>query len=399
MASEPELKTATRQKVLNPLYLAWGLVLLVMALIILWVYFSDEPAADINEMPATISEHAEEENTHIAVATEMPEQTSDAAEADTSPEETVNSQEPAEPVRQDLVNNTPQASSLKVPEQQISVQHQTLIDTQEPLKKAPNVNLLVKGDNGLLPVLGPDGLVAWKEYARPYTGPEDAPRIAILITDIGLNSKSSNAAIDDLPGQIDMAFSPYGRNLQDWMDKARAKGHEGILMLPTEPLNYPDNDPGPHSLLTNLSETDNLKRLDWLLSQVAGYVGVVNHMGSKFTASEEGMMPILNDLNSRGLMFIDSRSTRFSMAARLARQINMPRAMNDRFIDNVISPDEIKRQLAELEKTARTFGTALGLARATPLTIREIAAWAETLDQNGIQLVPITAIANRQPIK
>ena len=170
-------------------------------------------------------------------------------------------------------------------------------------------------------------------------------------------------------------------------------------MLPAEPLNYPDNDPGPHSLLTNLSETDNLKRLDWLLSQVAGYVGVVNHMGSKFTASEEGMMPILNDLNNRGMLFIDSRSTRFSMAARLARQINMPRAMNDRFIDNVISPAEIKRQLAELEKTARTFGTALGLARATPLTIREIAAWADTLDKNGIQLVPITAIANRQPIK
>ncbi|HRW30772.1 MAG TPA: divergent polysaccharide deacetylase family protein, partial [Emcibacteraceae bacterium] len=255
------------------------------------------------------------------------------------------------------------------------------------------------GDNGLLPVLGPDGLVAWKEYARPYSGPEDVPRIAILITDIGLNTKSSNAAIDDLPGQVDLAFSPYGRNLQDWMDKARAKGHEGILMLPAEPLNYPDNDPGPHSLLTNLSETDNLKRLDWLLSQVAGYVGVVNHMGSKFTASEEGMMPILNDLNNRGMLFIDSRSTRFSMAARLARQINMPRAMNDRFIDNVISPAEIKRQLAELEKTARTFGTALGLARATPLTIREIAAWADTLDKNGIQLVPITAIANRQPIK
>lgn len=398
MASEPELKTATRQKVLNPLYLAWGLVLLVMTLIVLWIYFSDDPEADHNEMPASISELAEGENVNVAVATEMPEQMADEAATDALPEEQVIVQKPAEPDEKDIANNSPQAS-LKVPEQQISDQHQKLISTQLPLKKAPNENLLVKGDNGLLPVLGPDGLVAWQEYARPYTGPDDAPRIAILITDIGLNTKSSNAAIDDLPGQIDMAFSPYGRNLQDWMDKARAKGHEGILMLPTEPLNYPDNDPGPHSLLTDLSQTDNLKRLDWLLSQVTGYVGVVNHMGSKFTASEEGMTPILNDLNNRGLMFIDSRSTRFSMAARLARQLNMPRAMNDRFIDNVISPAEIKRQLSELEKTARTFGTALGLARATPLTIREIAAWAETLDQNGIQLVPITAIANRQPIK
>ena len=214
-----------------------------------------------------------------------------------------------------------------------------------------------------------------------------------------LSTKNSTTAIDNLPGEIDLAFSPYGRNLQSWMDKARMKGHEGFLMIPTEPLNYPDNDPGPHTLIADFSERDNLIRLDWILSQVAGYVGVVNHMGSKFTASEEALEPIITDLNSRGLMLVDSRSTRFSMAARIARRMGMPRAMNDRFIDNVTSSDEIRRQLGELEKTANTFGAALGLARATPLTINEIADWAITLEQKGIELVPVSALANRQPIK
>ncbi len=170
-------------------------------------------------------------------------------------------------------------------------------------------------------------------------------------------------------------------------------------MLPTEPLNYPDNDPGPHTLIADTSPSNNLVKLDWLLSQVTGYVGVVNHMGSKFTASEEALTPVLTDLQSRGLMLVDSRSTRFSMAARVARNLNMPRAINDRYIDNVITSEEIQKQLAELEITANTFGAALGLARATPLSINEIAAWAETLAEKGIELVPVTAIANRQPVK
>ncbi|MDG1708089.1 MAG: divergent polysaccharide deacetylase family protein, partial [Emcibacteraceae bacterium] len=276
---------------------------------------------------------------------------------------------------------------------------QLLTSTQAPLSTAPNPNLLIRSENGMLPSLGPDGFVAWKEYARPFSGDEEKPRIAIMVTDIGLNSKSSNAAIDQLPGQIDLAFSPYGRNLQNWMDKARNKGHEGFLMLPTEPLNYPESDPGPHTLLVDLSTRENVNRLDWLLSRVGGYVGIINHMGSKFTASEDAMNSIIEDLNGRGLMLVDARSTRFSLAARTARREGMPRAMNDRYIDNVLTPEEIQKQLAELEKTAKTFGAALGIARAIPLTITEISDWSLSLQDKGIELVPVTAIANRQPIK
>ena len=366
MTGEPELKSATRQRIVNPLTLAWGLVIVLLGLTVSWVYLSDDPHTELNDENADQAEHEQ------SIAEDMP----------TIPEVSTPNEFP------------------------VTVTHETPTDVDQPsmssqiaLKPAPNENLLIRGDNGLKPALGPDGLIAWKEYARPFSGDDQLPRIAILVTDVGLNSKSSNAAIDKLPGQVDMAFSPYGRNLQTWMDKARAKGHEGFLMIPTEPLNYPDNDPGPHTLIADLSERDNLLRLDWALSQVAGYVGVVNHMGSKFTASEEALTPILNDLNNRGLMLVDSRSTRFSMAARIARRLGMPRAMNDRYIDNVITTDEIQRQLGELEKTAKTFGAALGLARAIPLTINEIAAWAETLEQKGFQLVPITAIANRQPIK
>lgn len=370
MADEPELKTSTKQKVLNPLVLAWGFVLIALSLTVAWVMFSEAPT----------------ENSSI-----------DGSPIEQSEEIAVEAEQAAPIVSTEPINET---TIPVVPEEQpINDISRAIMATQSPLKSAPNPNLLIEGQNGLKPTLGPDGLIAWQEYARPYNGPENKPRIAILVTDIGLNSKSSSKAIDDLPGQINLAFSPYGRDLQSWMDQARGKGHEGLLMLPTEPLNYPDSDPGPHTLIADLSERENMSRLDWILSRVGGYVGVVNHMGSKFTASEEALTPIINDLKDRGLMFVDARSTRFSMAARLARRVSMPRAINDRYIDNVMTSEEIQKQLGELEKTANTFGAALGLARALPLTIDELATWSQSLEAKGIDLVPVTAIANRQPIK
>ena len=158
MADEPELKTSTKQKVMNPLVLAWGLVLIAISLTVAWV-LSDAPLEEdiIDEQP-------------IAITEDLPNQ---------QDEEAVSTSEP--------INET----TIPVTEEPVTDdRNQSIIATQTPLTKAPNPNLLIEGQNGLKPTLGPDGLIAWQEYARPFNGPEDKPRIAILVTDIGLNSKS-----------------------------------------------------------------------------------------------------------------------------------------------------------------------------------------------------------------
>lgn len=381
MTDAPELTSITRNRTIRPLLAAWVLVIVVLATGFVWLSLSWDPAhiegsdvvtdvvADQNADPAP---HEQD----ITIATSIPPTQTEAAD---------------EGITKAVPDLPREAEPDEEPEQ---------IAENISLVRVPIDGLTVRGANGLLPVLGPDSMVAWKEYARPDdSSANDLPKVAILITGIGLNSKSSDMAIKRLPGQIDLGFSPYGRSLQKWMNKGREYGHEGFLMIPAEPLKYPENDPGPHTLLTGASTRDNLKKLDWLLSQVTGYVGVVNEMGSKFTASEPDIMPILEDLNGRGLMFLDARSTRFSVAAKLARRIAMPRALNNLYIDHVISSAEIARNLATLENTARTYGAALGVAQARPLTIDQIEKWAKDLKSRGIELVPITAIANRQPIR
>jgi len=362
MVDAPELTSITRNRTVRPLVAAWAFVIVILVVGFTWLSLSPDTAQVEDNLV-----HADPErplDTDIALTGNSPSQNAAS------------------------VNDEPPATMEEAPP------HKGI-----SLVKAPVDGLFMAGANGPLPVLGPDSMVAWKEYARPAGDLDDRPKIAIIVTGIGLSKKTTEFAIKHLPGQIDLGFSPYGQRLQSWMDMARKYGHEGFLMVPAEPLKYPENDPGPHTLMTGASPRDNLKKLDWLLSQVTGYVGVINEMGSRFTASEEDVMPILDDLNARGLMLLDSRSTRFSVAAKLARRIGMPRAFNNLYIDNIVSSAEITKNLAALENTARTYGTAVGVARAFPLSIREIEKWAQTLERRGIQLVPITAIANRQPIR
>jgi polysaccharide deacetylase 2 family uncharacterized protein YibQ len=261
----------------------------------------------------------------------------------------------------------------------------------------PDPALVTPGREGLLPVVAPDGRQAWRVYARPFDAAEQRPRLAIVLGDLGLSQQATMTAIQKLPAGVTLAFAPYAGNLQDWIAQARAAGHEVLLQLPMEPLDYPASDPGPKALLTSLSPADNQARLEWVLSRVTGYVGVTNYMGSKFTMAPEALRPVLAELKGRGLLFLDSRSNQQSVGGRLAREVGLPVALNNRFLDNEASRTAIDARLDELERIARAGGTAVGIGYPYPVTIERIAAWAQRLPERGLVLAPVSAVVNRQP--
>src|SRR5262245_31187983 len=82
-----------------------------------------------------------------------------------------------------------------------------------------------------------------------------------------------------------------------------------------EPFDYPDNDPSPQTLLTSLTPEQNVDRLHWLMSRVQGYVELINYMGSRFTASEQGLAQVLRDAGQRGLIYVDDGSSSRSKPA------------------------------------------------------------------------------------
>jgi polysaccharide deacetylase 2 family uncharacterized protein YibQ len=248
-----------------------------------------------------------------------------------------------------------------------------------------------------LPTVREAAQPAWLRYSRPFDANDRRPRVAVIISELGLSSAATTAAIQQMPADVSLAFSPYADSLDNWIGLARAAGHEVLLNLPMEPINFPANDPGPRALLTSLSAQQNLERLDWVLGRINGYVGVTNHMGSRFTTMPEAVKPVLSAINDRGLMFVDSRASTRSIAAKMASDLGLPRAINDRQIDQEASRPAIDGRLTEIERIARENGSAVAMAQPYPVSLDRLREWLPTLETKGLVLAPITAVANRQP--
>ncbi len=265
------------------------------------------------------------------------------------------------------------------------------------LARAPIEGFTEKGEFGLLPKISSSGRTPATVYARPYQqlDTRDAPvRIAIMITGVGISSSGTREAIERLPGEVTLAFAPYGDGLQSWVNRARADGHEVMLQVPMEPFDYPDNDPGPHTLLTGASSTENANRLNWLLSRFGGYFGITNYMGAKFTADDRALTPIMTELASRGLSFLDDGGSPRSRAIPVAIAKDIAAKRADIIIDAGQSRETIEEALRRLETVAKERGSAIGVGTALPVTVKTIAEWAKSLGSRGIALAPVSALLN-----
>ena len=250
--------------------------------------------------------------------------------------------------------------------------------------------------HGAIPKIAADGARPAEAFARPVKrlpGKPDAPRIAIIVSGLGVSDSASADAIMKLPGAVTVGFMPYGGDVAALAARARAQGHEVLLQVPMEPFDYPGNDPGPQTLLTSLAPQQNIDRLYWLMSRFQGYVGIANAMGARFTASEPSFAPILREAAKRGLIFVDDGSNPRSLAGRIAGENNLPFAKADLAIDAVPTAGEIDGALGRLEVAARERGVAVGITSALPVAIEHIGKWAKALADRGLLLVPITAVA------
>jgi len=364
------------------------------------------PSSDHNE-GATISGGNEDTAAPTALITDKQEKLASTSEDATHEPAPIEEQQTVvAPKKAQVIRDEETPKPEKEPDTKLKPRDETtpkdvaaLPEIAVSLSTVPDPALTKNSDYGLLPVIGPTGRLPWRIYSRPFDDPLDRPRIAIIMSEMGMSKSATKSAIQALPGAVTLSFNPYARDIQNWIEQARAAGHEVLLQLPMEPFGYPKNDPGPHSLLTSLTDRENLKRLDWMLGRFVGYSGVTNQMGSKFTASESDITPILNVIKSRGLLFLDSRTSAKSVAGQVATTTGVPVAINNRFLDHKADRATIDSRLKDLERIARYTGTAVGIGYPYPVTLERISQWAKTLARKGFVLVPVSAAINRQEIR
>jgi uncharacterized protein len=265
--------------------------------------------------------------------------------------------------------------------------------TAAPPRTTPNgaePGLVEAGELGPLPRIGPDGRRPVAAYARAFDRRDPRPRIAVIVAELGLHRALTERAIEALPGEVTLAFSPYGDDLAQWFERARRAGHEVLVSLPMEPANRQQADSGPRALLPGLSDEENRRNLLWAMSRGVGYVGVIGEPGGRFAGDAARMRPILTEIAARGVMFVDRRPA--ANGAVLARP-GLVFARTTEEPQPAASPTALGASLHRAEAAARRGEPAVVVVEPYPAIVAGVKLWLDGLAAKGLAAAPISAVA------
>jgi len=268
------------------------------------------------------------------------------------------------------------------------------IAPSRPLANAPIADVTETTDAGPLPRISEEGRKPFNVYAQATplsVSSSGRPKIAIMLGGMGLNAKLTEKAVDALPGDVTLGFAPYGENLQEQVNRARAEGHEIMLQVPMEPVGFPATNPGPKTLMSDASPQENVAALRWHMSRFAGYSGITNYMGARLLVSEEALRPVLAEVRERGLVYLEDATVNVSVSPKVVEQVRLPMQRAQMVIDADPTAPAIAEALERLEQEAIRNGSAIATGSGLEVTIETVAEWAKTLQEKGILLVPLSA--------
>jgi polysaccharide deacetylase 2 family uncharacterized protein YibQ len=224
---------------------------------------------------------------------------------------------------------------------------------------------------------------------KPQPAPNARGRLAILLDDGGqkLDLVATAGALAPEVGFAILPFLPKSAETAVALHKA---GHEIWLHLPMEPENYPANDPGPGAVLMAMNSDDLRTAIHSAINNIPHAVGVNNHMGSKATADLKTMTWIMQDLKTRGMAFIDSRTTVHTVAEEAARAQGVPTNRRHVFLDNERSAAAIRIQLDEAVYRSRMEGEIIAIGHLDKVTVEVLSQELPGLAKRGADLVKPT---------
>lgn len=240
----------------------------------------------------------------------------------------------------------------------------------------------------------PAKIPAWIRNAVAYRAESGKPMIALVIDDVGIDRRRSDAVVA-LPAPLTLSFLTYGQDLDRQTAEARTRGHELMVHVPMQPKSA-DADPGPKVLRVRDTPVQLAEKLEWGLGRFNGYVGVNNHMGSRFTTDQAGMQAVMSALGSRGLFFLDSVTAPDSAGVGTARAAGVPVLTRDVFLDNEDTPEEVRYRLEQAEKIALRTGAAIAIGHPHDATITVLRDWIPDAKSRGFAIVPVSALVRKR---
>lgn len=220
-------------------------------------------------------------------------------------------------------------------------------------------------------------------------------KIGIIIDDLGNNLQHGRELIR-LPYQLTYAILPKRPFSVALANFAVAADKEVMVHLPMQPMQ--SIELGAGALTLDLTSEEFKHAVRESIAAVPHAKGVNNHMGSLLTQHPGHMawlMDVLSESN-KNLYFVDSRTTKATVAARVAKEYYVPHVDRDVFIDNIQHKKQISGQLQRLTKLAKENGYAIAIGHPYPATIQALKEYLPTLSEQNIEIVPITELVDTE---
>lgn len=270
-------------------------------------------------------------------------------------------------------------------------------DYANKLAVAPVASVTMKAEIGDLPIISADQQMPFNVYARPTVIPNGFVPIAVVMLNLGLNAQMNELALK-LPGAVTLGFLPQAKNLQDWVTRSRALGHEITLFLPIQPNNYPESDAGPNGLTLDVEMDVNIENLHWVMSRFSGYSSLYINAGTMFSRYPDRSMAIIDDIRGRGLALTSLSSTDEDMV-KVFETAGLKTAKFDLILDQALTRASFLEKMLAAEVQAQTQQDLIIGVSALPNNVQRIREWSEDLGKRRIVLVPLSALIERRTIQ
>jgi polysaccharide deacetylase 2 family uncharacterized protein YibQ len=273
------------------------------------------------------------------------------------------------------------------------------IAQEEALKEEGEAMLLPEEDS--IDDLGEEEISNMEEGTKEATAPSKSvnydikdirPKVVIIISSAGL-SRVTTENVLSLPAEVAISFSPYAYGVGEWTTKAADLGYELLMDLPFEPSNYPDSDPGPLGLLSQSDDDLNVAQINKILNMSEErLIGVVAPVEERFTANEEKIIPVLQELKRKKLTLFYTNQPRNYFLPQTAKKLGLPLIAYDVLVDENLSHGGIEKSIKRAERIAGEKGFVVIEARPYPITVEHLHKWLKTFEEKGLLLIPISDI-------
>ncbi|HLE25694.1 MAG TPA: divergent polysaccharide deacetylase family protein [Thermodesulfobacteriota bacterium] len=225
---------------------------------------------------------------------------------------------------------------------------------------------------------------------------KEKPKVVIIVDDLGFMKEPIDKLLE-IPAQLSFAVLPNLPYSHYAAEMAYKNGRDVILHLPMEPTDssgYAAFDAGEDVLLMGLPKDKILDKLEKNLTAIPYIKGVNNHMGSKFTENTELMELILERIKSKGLFFVDSRTSKSTSGFKVAKELGIKTAERDLFLDEDSQrADYIKSQIERLIRVSKEKGYAIGICHPYPDTIKVLSEVIPDIKKE-VEIIPVSGVVN-----